>query len=169
MPLLGGMLCEVAYIPIPYTPAPFKILFYSNQGGGGHGPVCPLACASVSGAARLCQRGAKSNQPSGGRVWEGFPPPPPHGREIFENLCMKTAAFSCTLNAIISGNLCSGIDQFPLFFFLFNFPFDFFSGKRFHFLFPFFFARRSTGGGGGGHGPLVPPLATPVFEGRPPN
>ena len=31
--------------------------------------------------------------------------PSSHGREIFENSCMKTA-FSCTLNAIIRGSLC---------------------------------------------------------------
>ena len=66
---------------------------------------------------------------------------PSYGREIcFFNSCMKTA-FSCTLNAIIRSILCSGIDQFPT----------------------IFFTHRSTGGGGGGgHGPLVPPLATPV-------
>ena len=64
-----------------------------------------------------------------------------HGREIFENVCMKTS-FSRTLNAIIRGSLCSGIDQFPpLFLFLLNlsqgtFLFSFF----FLFLFsPFFF------------------------------
>ena len=39
-------------------------------------------------------------------------------REIFkENVCMKTA-FSCTLNAIIRGSLCSDIDQFPTLFFV---------------------------------------------------
>ena len=78
--------------------------------------------------------------------------------------------FSCTLNAIIRGSLCSGIDQFRTLFLLFisYFTFEFVSGKLF---FPsppfppsFFFTRRSTGGGGGGeHGPLVPRLATPVY------
>ena len=63
---------------------------------------------------------------------------PSHDREIFGNLWMKTA-FSCTLNAIIRGSLCSGIDQFPTLF-----PF------------PFFFTRRSTGGGG-----AWPPCAPP--------
>ena len=36
---------------------------------------------------------------------------PCHGREIFQNLCMKLA-FSCTLDTIIRGSLCTGIDQF---------------------------------------------------------
>ena len=54
----------------------------------------------------------------------GFPPS--HGREIFENLCMKTA-FSCTLNTIIRGSLCSGIDQFPTFVYFHSFPNEFVS------------------------------------------
>ena len=52
-----------------------------------------------------------------------------YSREIFENSCMKTA-YSCTLIAIIRGNLCTGINQFPI--------------TLFPFL--FFFTRRSTGG-----------------------
>ena len=46
---------------------------------------------------------------AGGGCGRGYPS---RGREIFENSCMKTT-FSCTLNAIIMGSLCSGIDQFP--------------------------------------------------------
>ena len=61
------------------------------------------------------------------------------GREIFEKCCIKNK-FSCTINAIIRGSLCTGIDQFPILLF---------------FLFPFFFTRRSTGGGGG-MAPLCP-------------
>ena len=52
---------------------------------------CALSYASDGGAARICQRGP---------------------REIFQNLCLKTA-FSCTLDTFIRGSLCSGIDQFP--------------------------------------------------------
>ena len=84
--------------------------------------------------------------------------------------------FSCTLNAIIRGSLCSGIDQFPTLFLLnlsqgkknLSFSFlsvDFFSFPPFFplppppiFLFPIFFLLTDQWGGGGGrHGPLVPP------------
>ena len=135
--------------------------------GAGAWTLVPLSCASASGAAKICQRGPKRINPAGGG---GVPS---HGREIFDNLCMKTA-FSCTLTAIIRGSLCSGIDQFPtIFFFFFFFPFEFFLEKRFHFLFPFFpfsfpilfFTRRSTGGPGTrvpAPPPPPSPLATPV-------
>ena len=55
----------------------------------------------------------------GPRVWEGMGGgfPPSHGREIFQNLCLKLA-FSCTLDTIIRGSLCTGIDQFPTLFLL---------------------------------------------------
>ena len=62
---------------------------------------CALSYASEGGAARICQRGAKSEgakRPSGGRVWEGVSPS--HGREIFQNLCLKTA-FSCILDTSV--------------------------------------------------------------------
>ena len=64
-----------------------------------------LSYSSNSGAARICQRGPKQGSEVTERG-EG------HGREIFQNLCLKTA-FSCTLDTIIRGSLCSGIDQFP--------------------------------------------------------
>ena len=94
---------------------------------------------------------------------------------------MKTA-FSCTLNAIIRGSLCSGIDQFPTLFlsfgichgnifccffllsFFFFFPFSFsvfFLFPFFFFAFPFFFFFLLADQQGG-HGHPVPPLATPV-------
>ena len=77
------------------------------EGGGGHGPLVHLSYSSNSGAAKICQRGQSEG-------W--FPPPPPsHGREIFQNVCMKLA-FSCTLDTIIKGSLCTGIDQFPTLF-----------------------------------------------------
>ena len=74
---------------------------------------CALSYASDGGAARICQRGAKARERSdragGGCGTVGdFPS---HGREIFQNLCLKTA-FSCTLDTFIRGSLCSGIDQF---------------------------------------------------------
>ena len=109
----------------------------------------------------------------------GFPSS--HGREIFENLCMKTA-FSCTLNAIIRGSLCSGIDQFHTFFHSFFFlgeTFSFSFSLFLFFLFPptfppppfffiFFFYSPINGGGGGGMAPLFPPppLATGLLHVR---
>ena len=85
-----------------------------------------------------------------------------HGREIFQNLCLKTA-FSCTLDTIIRGSLCSGIDQFPtLVLFCILFLMNLFQGKIF--LFPFFlllFYSPINGGGGGGMAPLCI-LAIPV-------
>ena len=63
--------------------------------------LCALSYASDGGAARICQRGAKAREQSdraGGRVWEGVSPS--HGREIFKNLCLKTA-FSCTLDPLL--------------------------------------------------------------------
>ena len=98
------------HIPIPYIlPASFEKLFYSNEGGGGMAP-CALSYASDGGTARICQRGAKARERSD-RAGGGCGSPS-HGREIFQNLCLKTA-FSCTLDTIIRGSLCSGIDQFP--------------------------------------------------------
>ena len=55
--------------------------------------------ASDSGAARICQEGAKARERS--ERGEGCGSPF-DGREIFENLGMKTAFF-CTLNAITRG------------------------------------------------------------------
>ena len=103
--------------------------------------------------------------------------PSSHGRDFFfENSCMKTE-FSCTLNAIIRGSLCSGIipSSFYLFFiFLLNLS----QGSIFFFLFfsfsplppppppfppfsspPFFYSPIN--GGGGGMAPLCPPLSYP--------
>ena len=39
-------------------------------GGGDMGPSA-LSYANDSGAAKICQQGAKAKRPSGGRVWEG--------------------------------------------------------------------------------------------------
>ena len=63
---------------IPYILPLLKISCTPNKGAGAW-TLVPLSCASASGAARICHRGAKANQPSGGRVWF----PPSHGREIF--------------------------------------------------------------------------------------
>ena len=140
--------------------SPFSFFFTPIKGE--HGPLCILAIAVtvvqpgfVNGGQ---SKGAK--RPSGGRVWEGgF-----HGREIFENSCMKTA-FSCTLNTIIRGSLCTGTNSL-LFFFFHSFPImNLFQGNIFLFLFPFsfffFFFFYSPINRGG---PLVPPsLATPVM------
>ena len=66
----------------------------------------PHSYASDS-ATRICQREAKARERSdraGEGVGGGYLSS--HGREIFENSCMKTA-FSRTLIAIIRGSLCS--------------------------------------------------------------
>ena len=103
MALLGGWLCEVTYIPIPYSTLLLKNYFTPIKGGGGMA-LCALSYASDGGAARICQRGAKAREQSDragggcGRPWEGVPPS--HGREIFQNLCLKTA-FSCTLDPLL--------------------------------------------------------------------
>ena len=78
--------------------------------------------------------GAK--RPSGGEGVKGGGGGPLQGREIFEDSCMMENG---TLNAIIRGSLCNGIDQFP---------FSFLS----------FFTRRSTWGGGGMHMAPCAPL-----------
>ena len=55
---------------------------------------CALSYTSDGGAARICQRGAKARERSdraGGGCGRGISPS--HGREIFENSCMKTAFF----------------------------------------------------------------------------
>ena len=78
---------------------------------------CALSYASDGGAARICQRGPKRGSEATERGEDVVSPS--HGREIFENSCMKTK-FSCTLDTIIRGSLCTGIDQFPTLF-LFSF------------------------------------------------
>ena len=111
---------------------------------------CALSYASDGGAARICQRGAKARERrSGGGCGRGVSPS--HGREIFQNLCLKTV-FSCTLDTFIRGSLCSGAHR-PIpyscsFFILFLM--NLFQGNIFLFLSFFFcFTRRSMGGGGG--------------------
>ena len=69
--------------------------------------LCALSYASDGGAARICQRGAKAREQSdraggggGGGCGRGGGVSPSHGREIFQNLCLKTA-FSCTLDPLL--------------------------------------------------------------------
>ena len=70
-----------------------ECLLFQSMGG-----IC--ACAlSYSGAAMICQEGAKARERS--ERGEGAVPPS-DGRDIFENLGMNTA-FSCTLNVITMG------------------------------------------------------------------
>ena len=121
MPLLGGWLCEVTYffIPIPYSPLLLKNYFTPIKGAG----TCPLVPSAIC-QWRWCSQdlstGAKARERSdraGGGCGRGVSPS--NCREIFENSCMKTA-FSCTLDTIMRGSLCTGIDQFPTLF-LFSF------------------------------------------------
>ena len=76
MPLLGGRLCEVAYTNPLLSPFNF---FHSNQGGGGHGLLYPLAIPvrSASGAAGICQPRVKARERSDrvGGEGEVFPFP----------------------------------------------------------------------------------------------
>ena len=63
---------------------------------------------------------------------------------------------SCTLNGIIRGSLCSGIDQFPTLVLFHSFLNEFVSEK--HFSFPFFssFVLLADQWGGGGRGAWPP-------------
>ena len=136
MSLLGGWLCEVTYTNPLLSPSLKN--YFTPIKGTGTCPLVPLAMgsyASDGGAARICQRGPKRGSEATERG------------EIFENYCMKTA-FSCTLNTIIRGSLCTGTNSL-LFFFFHSFPNEFVSGEHFPFslsFFLFFFTRRSTGG-----------------------
>ena len=56
-------------------------------------PVTVVQPGFVNGGPK---RGSKATER--GRVWEGVSPS--HGREIFQNLCLKTA-FSCTLDPVL--------------------------------------------------------------------
>ena len=71
----------------------------SMEGGGVH-----LSYSSNSGAAKICQRG--QSEGARGGCGRGVS----HGREIFQNLCMKLA-FSSTLETIIRGSLCTGMHR----------------------------------------------------------
>ena len=116
---------------------------------------CALSYASDGGTARICQRGGGGAKRGSEATERGG------GREIFQNLCLKTA-FSCTLDTIIRGSLCSGIDQFPiLLFFFHSFPNEFVSGKHFPFPFLSSFVLLADQWGGGGMVPLCI-LAIPV-------
>ena len=156
------------------SPTPPLINFTPIKGAGAWplvSPAMPVTVVRPGFVNGEPKRGSEATERGEG-VGGAFPPS--HSREIFENSCMKVA-FSCTLNTIIRGSLCSGVDQFPT---LFLFPNEFVSGKHFLFLFPFsvssslfpfflfpslfftpfFYSQINRGA----HGPLVPPLATPV-------
>ena len=83
----------------------FPSYVYSPINGVGGGGGVHLSYSSNSGAAKICQRG--QSEGARGGCGRGVS----HGREIFQNLCMK--GFSCTLETIIRGSLCTGVDQFP--------------------------------------------------------
>ena len=165
MNLFQGKIVTVLFPPI------FAFLFYQffkspKSLGRGHGPLVHLTLCPVTVV-----------QPRIDVIWgEGVevrvvPRVPSVGR------CLKIREwkrhFQCTLDTIIRGNLCSGIDQFPtLFFFHLLFLMNFFQGNIFLFrlscflffsffffffsfsFFPFFFTRRSYRGA---MAPLCPP------------
>ena len=116
-------------------------------------PLVHLSYSSDSGTAKICQRGQSDGSEAtergeGVRRGERRGVSPLHGREIFQNLCMKLA-FSCTLDTIIRGSLCGNS---LLFFFFHSFPNEFVSGKHFPFSLSFslFFSPSKSWGGGGG-------------------
>ena len=148
----------------PFTP----IKGMNGAGMGSCDPSMPVTVVQPGFVNGEAKRGSEATE-----LWEGVPPS--HGREIFENSCMQPT-FSCTLNVIIRGSLCSGIDRFPtlfsflFFLFLLNlsqgnifflfFLFVFFRFFYFYFsLFPLSFLFYSQINRGGGHGPLCPPLS----------
>ena len=148
MSLLGGWFCEVTYTNPLLSPS-LKNYFTPIKGTG----TCPLVPLAMP--VTVVQPGFVN-----GGLWEGGFPPPTVGRK-FENSCMKTA-FSCTLNTIIRGSLCTGTNSLLSFFH--SFPNEFVLWEHFpfslsFFLFFFFFLLADQQGG---HGPLVPPLAMPV-------
>ena len=90
----GNIILSLSYV---YSPI--------NGGGGG----CILAIPVTVVQPRFVNGG--KSEGARGRCGRGVS----HGREIFKNLCMKLA-FSSTLETIIRGSLCTGIDQFPTLF-----------------------------------------------------
>ena len=135
----------------------FLLLFYSpiNWGGGGMAPLCILAIPVTVVQPRFVN-GGKARELSD-RARGGCGRGVSHGREIFQNLCMKLA-FSCTLDTIIRGSLCTGIDQFPtLFLFSFFSYNEFVSGKHFPFSLSFsLFSPSKSWVGGGATAPIAP-------------
>ena len=88
---------------------PLLLNYFTPIKGAGAWPLVPLAMPVTVVQPGIVNGGQSegAKRPSGGGC--GFPS---HGREIFQNLCLKTT-FSCTLVTIIRGSLCSGIDQLP--------------------------------------------------------
>merc|ERR1712074_66870 len=84
-----------------HFPFPFiLLLFYSPiNGDGGMAPLCILAIPVTVVQPRFVN-GDKARERSDRARGDFFP-----------NLCMKLAFF-CTLDTIIRGSLCIGIDQF---------------------------------------------------------
>ena len=92
------------------------------MGGGGMAPLCILAIPVTVVQPRFVNGGKareRSDRADGG-CGRGEPPPS-HGRKIFPKFVYETGIF-CTLDTIIRGSLCTGIDQFPT-----PFLFSFFS------------------------------------------
>ena len=100
-------------------------------------PLCILAIPVTVEQPRFVNGGKARMEGVGG----GNPLPPMVGR--FPPKFVYETGIFCTLDTIIRGSLCTGIDQFPiLFFFFHSFPnetFPFFS-----FLFPFFRLLKNT-------------------------
>ena len=68
----GVVICEVAYVPIPYIFPLLKISFTPIKGD--HGPLCILAIPVTAVQPGFVNKGGQSKGakwPRGGRVWEG--------------------------------------------------------------------------------------------------
>ena len=76
MSLLGGRLCEVAYTNPLLSLFNF---FHSNQGGGGHGLLYPLAMP----VPQLAFVNLGSKRGSEATEWGGGCVSPSHGKETF--------------------------------------------------------------------------------------
>ena len=81
------------------------------EGSGGHGPLVHLSYSTVTVVQPRFVNGGKARERGEG-VGGGFPRKGGFSKFVYE--------FSCTLDTIIRGSLCTGIDQF-LSLFLFSF------------------------------------------------
>ena len=160
--IIVGWLCEVTYTNPLYSPLLYFLFYFTPIKGAGAWPLVPLAMpvtvvqpGFVNVGPKRGSEATERGQGVVGGMWEGESPS--HGREIFQNLCLKTT-FSCTLDTFIRGSLCSGIDQFPtLDLFSFFLLMNLFQGNIF--LSPFFLLFYSPINGGGG-GEAWPPCAS---------
>ena len=127
----------------------FFFCFTRRSMGEGMAPLCILAIPVTVVQPRFVN-GGKARERSDRARGDCFP-----------NLCMKLTFF-CTLDTIIRGSLCTGIDQFLSLFFR-SFPNESFRAF-FSFLFPFFRLLKKKNPILGGRPPPSPPPPGYVTE-----